>query len=175
MVLSSMNQKSRNNANPLTCISEQERRKSGGKSHKKQLLSFYPQKHKWNANVMYIRASHPHQVNPSHEQGAHPTGYADRIEQGAADGLVPVIGHTASRRHSESAKIQKSKNCRAQPWKEIDFFLANRSTSILGPMAVEQQRSQKERWLRQKYMGVCSWGSILIRVIIPRFARRLMR
>ncbi|XDB57536.1 hypothetical protein AB1E18_010975 [Capra hircus] len=33
------------------------------------------------------------EVNPSHEQGAHPAGHADRVEQGAADGPVPVIGH----------------------------------------------------------------------------------
>ena len=33
-----------------------------------------------------------HQVNPSHEQGAHPARHADHIEQGAAHGLVPVIG-----------------------------------------------------------------------------------
>ena len=34
-----------------------------------------------------------HQVNPSHEQGTRPAEHADRIEQGAAHGLVPVIGH----------------------------------------------------------------------------------
>ena len=111
MVLSSMNQKSRNNANPLTCISEQERRKSGGKSHKKQLLSFYPQKHKWNANVWIY---HSHQVNPSHEQGAHPAEHADHKEQGAADGLVTVIGHHCQqkrfriRRDTEDKELQST-------------------------------------------------------------------
>ena len=41
---------------------------------------------------MYQSICHPHQVDPRHEQGAHP-GHADCIEQGAAEGLVPVIGH----------------------------------------------------------------------------------
>jgi len=86
---------------------------------------------------VYQCMCYPHQVNPSHEQGAHPTGHADHIEQGAADGLVLIIDHIASRRHSESAKIQNTKNCRAQPWREIDLFLANRPTSILGLMAVK--------------------------------------
>ena len=42
---------------------------------------------------MYLRNCYPHQENPSHEQGAHPAGHADCIEQGVADGLVLVIGH----------------------------------------------------------------------------------
>ena len=54
MVLSSMKVKIMNNTNSLTCISEQERRKIGGKSQKKWLISFDPQKHKRNTNVMCI-------------------------------------------------------------------------------------------------------------------------
>ena len=42
---------------------------------------------------MYLRNCYPHQENPRHKQGAHPAGHADHIEQGAADGLVLVIGH----------------------------------------------------------------------------------
>jgi hypothetical protein len=61
---------------------------------------------------------------------------------------------TASSTHSASAKIQKVKNFKAQPEKGIDLFSAKRSTSIFGPIAVEEQRSQKERWLRKKYIGV---------------------
>ena len=42
---------------------------------------------------MYQSICHPQHVNPRHEQGAQPAGHADCIEQGAADGLVPVLGH----------------------------------------------------------------------------------
>ena len=42
---------------------------------------------------MYQSIYNSQQVNPRHEQGAQPAGHADHIEQGAADGLVPVIGH----------------------------------------------------------------------------------
>ena len=45
MVLSSIKPKIVNNANSFICISEQERMKSGGKSQKKWLVSFDPQKH----------------------------------------------------------------------------------------------------------------------------------
>ena len=45
MVLSSIKPKTVNNAHSLTCISEWERKKSGGKSQKKWLISFDPQKH----------------------------------------------------------------------------------------------------------------------------------
>ena len=36
----------------LTCVPEQERKKSGGKSQKKWLITFDPQEYKWNANVV---------------------------------------------------------------------------------------------------------------------------
>ena len=57
---------------------------------------------------------HSHQVNPGHEQGAHPARHADRIEQGAADGLVPVIGHHCQqkrfriRRDTEDKELQST-------------------------------------------------------------------
>ena len=53
---------------------------------------------------MYLRNCYPHQENPIHEQGAHPAGHADHIEQGAADGLVPVIGHDSQQ---ETLRISK--------------------------------------------------------------------
>ena len=57
MVLNSMKPKTVNYANSLTCLSEQERRKSGGKSQNKWLISLDPQKHNWNASVVCIKAS----------------------------------------------------------------------------------------------------------------------
>ena len=52
---------------------------------------------------------HSHQINPSHEQGAHPAGHADHIEQGAADGLVPIIGH-----HGQQETLRVSKDTEDQ-------------------------------------------------------------
>ena len=63
---------------------------------------------------MYLRNCHPHQENPSHEQGAHSAGHADRIEQGAADGLVPVIGH-----HSQQETLRIGKDTEGQELQSI--------------------------------------------------------
>ena len=43
--------------NSLTCVSEQESNGGEGTSQKKWLISFDPQKHKRNINVVFIEAS----------------------------------------------------------------------------------------------------------------------
>jgi hypothetical protein len=81
--------------------------------------------------IFYVSKHLPfHQVNPSHEQGAHPAGHVHCIEQEVADGLVPVKAITASSTHSASAKILKIKNCTIQPKKKKEFTFSQ----ISGPL-----------------------------------------
>ena len=49
------------------------------------------------------------------------------------------------------------------------LFFDRKFTSILGTMVVEKQMSMKDRKLRKKYMGVCSWGSELMARMMSRF------
>ena len=63
---------------------------------------------------MYQSICHLHQGNPSHEQGAHPAGHADGIQQGDADGLVPVIGH-----HSQQETLRIGKDTEGQELQSI--------------------------------------------------------
>ena len=44
----------------------------------------------------------------------------------------------------------------------------------LGIVAEEKQRSEKDRLLRNKYMGVWRWGSSRIRNIMRRFLRTVV-
>jgi hypothetical protein len=79
-----------------------------------------------------------HQVNPSHEQGAHPAGHVHCIEQEVADGLVLFKAITASSMQSASCKdTEDQKLYNTANKKGIDFFSDKRSTGILGPTAVQ--------------------------------------
>jgi hypothetical protein len=86
---------------------------------------------------MYQSICHSHQVNPRHEQGAHPAGHVHCIEQGIADGrvLVKVITQAAHTQHLQ--RYRRSKTAQHSQKKGIGFFSDKRSTGILGPTAVQ--------------------------------------
>jgi hypothetical protein len=81
----------------------------------------------------------------------------------------------ARRKHSVATKRPTNHICAAQPIKEMPFFSAKISHSILGAMEEEEQISTKDKWLRKKYMGVWSLGSAHMRVIIPKLPPRVTR
>lgn len=74
----------------------------------------------------------------------------------------------ARRKHSVATKRPRNHICAAQPRKEMPFFSAKISHSTLGAMEDDEHMSTKDRWLRKKYIGVWSLGSIQMRVIIPK-------
>jgi hypothetical protein len=81
----------------------------------------------------------------------------------------------ARRKHSVPTKRPKNHICATQPTKEIPFFSAKISHSILGAMEEEEQISTKDKWLRKKYMGVWSLRSTHMRMIIPKLPPRVTR
>ena len=74
---------------------------------------------------MYQNICHSHQENASHEQGAHPAGHADRIEQGAADGFVPAMGH-----HSQQEILTICKDTEDQELDSNSHRKGNRSWNL---------------------------------------------
>ena len=81
----------------------------------------------------------------------------------------------ASRKHSVATKRPKKNICAAQPMKEMLFLSTKISHSILGAMEEEEHKSTKDKWLRKKYIGVWSLGSIHMRVIIPKLLPSVTR
>jgi hypothetical protein len=81
----------------------------------------------------------------------------------------------ASRKHSVPTKKPKNHICAAQPMKEILFSSAKISQSILGAMEEEEHISTNDKWLRKKYIGVCSLGSAHMRVIMPKLPPSVTR
>jgi hypothetical protein len=82
---------------------------------------------------------------------------------------------TARRKHSVVTKRPENHICVAQPTKEMPFFSAKISYSILGAMEEEEQISTKDKWLRKKYMGVWSLRSTHMTMIIPKLPPMVTR
>ena len=80
-------------------------------------------------------------------------------------------------RRKQSVVTNRPKNhiCAAQAIKEMDFFSAKMSHSILGATQEDEHTSTKASWLRKKYIGVCSLGSTHMRLIIPTLPARVTR
>ena len=118
---------------------------------------------------------HSHQVNPSHEQGAHPAEHADHKEQGAADGLVTVIGHHCQQKRFRIYRDTEDKELQSTATEGDRLVLGKLVHQHLGNNCCGIAEVTEGEVAKAKYMDVCSWGSFVIRVIIPRFARRLIR
>ena len=54
------------------------------------------------------------------------------------------------------------------------MFLMRKPASILGHGCGIAEVTEGEV-AEEKYVDVCSWGSVLTKMIIPRFATRIMR
>ena len=68
---------------------------------------------------------------------------------------------------------QLKKNCAMHPLKEITLSSTTKTPKSLGVNTLEEQISKKDRWLRKKYMGVCSLGLVLMITIMPKFPTRV--
>ena len=121
-----------------------------------------------------------HGIRPYHQLHTNSLGHNECIKYGLTDGHILIECHGRQKEtlsHYELIKKNKQTNMTEQHNQRKRWLFSSRkmSVNILGPMKEEEQTSTKDKWLRKKYMGVCSWGSIRINVIIPRFARRLIR
>ena len=77
---------------------------------------------------------------------------------------------TARMNTSTWTKAMKKKHCTIQPGYEMVLISATKFSSVFGVTLEENHTSAKDKWLRKKYMGLLSWGLILINRIMPMFA-----
>lgn len=85
-----------------------------------------------------------------------------------ADGNVAVIGHGSQKVNSVTPKKMKNN------WFTIikrDGFISctEKGQETWGILTVVNKISNKEKFLRKKYMGVWRWASSKVRVIIVKF------
>lgn len=81
----------------------------------------------------------------------------------------------ARRKHSATPKKKKKYICVAQPGKEVVMFRASRVPSIWGTITRLKPISKKDKFLRKKYMGLCSIGSTKVTRIMRLFPIRVTR
>ena len=75
---------------------------------------------------------------------------------------------------------RQPKRCDAKTWvmhslKVIVLFPLGASVITLGAMEVERKVSDKDKWKRKKYMGLCSVGSAKVTRMMRLFPSRVTR
>ena len=81
----------------------------------------------------------------------------------------------ARRKHSATPKKNKKYICVAHPEKEMVVSQASSVPSILGTMTRFKPISKKDKFLRKKYMGLCSMGSAKVTRMMRLFPIRVAR
>lgn len=80
---------------------------------------------------------------------------------------------TAKRKHSAVPNVTAMQNWASQAATESTVPYPRNPVSIIGVIVVENPMSTKARWLRNRYMGVWSWGQILIKVIMLKLPTKV--
>lgn len=72
----------------------------------------------------------------------------------------------ASRKYSVQPSEKTRYICKRQPVNDMVWLLPTRMARALGTAAVVYQISKKERLLKKKYIGVCSWWDVVTNIKI---------
>lgn len=72
----------------------------------------------------------------------------------------------ARRKYSVQPNEKTKYICKRHPVNDMVWLLPRRMARTLGTAAVVYQISKKERLLRKKYIGVCSWWEVLTNIKI---------
>jgi hypothetical protein len=82
---------------------------------------------------------------------------------------------TTRRKLSRSPKNRKKNIWVRHPSKEMDDTWLCMFSNSLGMVTQEKQRSEKDKLLRNRYMGVWRWDSNRMRTMMMRFSSTVVR
>jgi hypothetical protein len=80
---------------------------------------------------------------------------------------------TARRKHSTVPNVTVMQNWAIQAATESTSLFPRNPLNIVGVIDVENPMSTKARWLRNRYMGVWSWGQLLIKLMMLKFPTKV--
>jgi hypothetical protein len=80
---------------------------------------------------------------------------------------------TARRKHSTVPNVTAMQNWATQAATESVTVCPRNPVSIIGVIDVENPMSTRARWLRNRYMGVWSWGQLLIKLMMLKFPTKV--